>query len=61
MKAKHQLLPQTEEEIVERLSLYTKDVNNITITELAAYLQTESIKYTSDLVYMLLSELAVEK
>ena len=51
IKAKKQFLPQTEEEILERLSQYAKDTNRMTLEEMASAIWSESIKYTNDLVY----------
>ena len=61
IKAKKQFLPQSEEEILERLSQYTKDTSHITIEEMAGAVWTESIKYTSNLVYGLLLATVVEE
>lgn len=61
IKAKKQFLPQTEEEILERLSQYAKDTNRMTLEEMASAIWSESIKYTNDLVYSLLLATVVEE
>ena len=61
VRAKQRISPKSEDEIVERISQYAKDVSKINIYELTTYIQLESIKYTNDLVYILLSEIAVDK
>lgn len=61
MKAKTQFLPQSEEEILERLSQYVKDPKHATLEEIAGSVWMESIKYTNDLVYSLLLATVVEE
>ncbi len=51
--------PESEAEIIERVKSYTKDINHMSIYELAAYLRGESIRYTNDLVYNLFLETVV--
>jgi len=61
MEAKHQLLPLTEEQITEKLAKYQSSPGKIDTTHLAVFAYMESIKYANDLVYALLSEIAVDK
>lgn len=61
IKAKKQFLPQSEEEILEKLSQYTKDPKHVTLEEMAGAVWMESIKYTNDLVYSLLLATVVEE
>ena len=61
LKAKLQLAPKSKEEIEAKIAEYAEDVHHIKTEELTSFVMTESIKYTNDLVYILLSEIAVEK
>lgn len=53
VKAKIAISPKSAEEAEERIAEYAKDIEHVTLQELALYLQMESIKYTNDLVYTL--------
>ena len=61
IKAKKQFLPQTEEEILERISQYTKDTAHMSPEEMAGAIWLESITYTNDVVYGLLVATVVEE
>jgi|BioPla2DNA2_1021312.scaffolds.fasta_scaffold119363_3 hypothetical protein len=52
---KQQLLPLTEEQLIEKLSLYSDENGKIPLEKLAMFAYLESIKYTNDMIYGLLS------
>lgn len=61
VELKQKIVPNSEQEMIERLSHYTKDPERMKLEEVMVYLQIESIKYTNDLVYNLLLETVVER
>ena len=59
-RAVKESIPQTKEEILASMTSYAKDPSHITMNEIIAYVQVESVAYTNKLVYAVLSELFIK-
>lgn len=58
-KVVKETMPQSKEDIIASISQYAKDPSHITQNEIVAYVLVESVAYTNNVIYKLLSELLV--